>query len=223
MSETHRPAWDIYLNHRQTYSNTHQHPDDPTLTAHREIVPLAHAIADLTAQDRYDTGAYCAQTDPTGQDENYEDSHGERWSGQAVRDALAPVLGALRDVESALDDVDAVRLDLDPDLIDRLHGAAPEVALNDLATDLVDRRRQALAHHGLTPQVLSYLACQHLPVPADRVLYVTPFTPWDYAGAHLGDALSAYASASVQRHADATARIVWRRNQATGELGAEWT
>ena len=215
-----RPAWvDLYLGHRSAYRGTHpQHPG--TLMdrdrARLEMVSLAHTIADLTEQAPYGGGAFCARTDPTGQDATYEEAHAEKWSGQAVREALAPVLGALRDVESALDDVDSIQLD--PDLIDRLRDVETspevEVTLSSLAVDLVDRRTSALDGHGLSRDVLSYyLAYQHLPVRDHMLLYVMPATPWDYAGVALAEALSAYTSASPQRYETAAARIVWHRNQ----------
>ena len=118
--------------------------------------------------------------------------------------ALVPALGALRDVERALDD--CLR-DVE---------TSPEGTLISPAADLVDRRTSVLDGHGLSRDVLSYyLAYQHLPVRGHRVLYVMPATPWDLAGVALAEALGAYAGASPQRYEIAAARIAWHRNQNT--------
>ncbi|WNI19984.1 hypothetical protein [Actinacidiphila sp. ITFR-21] len=233
MSETtgtaDQPAWvDIYLGHRGSFRQAHPYPAGDTALAKRhdarlEIVPLAHTIADLTGQDRYDHGAYCARTDPTGQDETYGETHGKHWSGHAVEEELAPVLQALRGVEAALDAVDAVSLD--PELIARLfRDAAPEVALKSLATALANERNAALDRHGLTYGLLHvYLAYRHLPISHGRELYVAPSTPWDYAGTALANALSAYASASPSRFEDAANKIFQHRRQhATGLPPEHW-
>lgn len=215
---------DTYLRHRSRYRDANPYPPvgAPDLVdryrARVEIVPLALTIADLTEHASCEHGAYCARTDPTGQDDTYEEEHGTTWGERAVREALAPALTALRGVEAALDDVDAVRLD--PALIDRLfREAAPEVALNSLAGVLRNQRDAALKQYGLTHAVLNtYLAYRHLPMTHHRVLYVKPSTPWDYAGVALASALYAYAGQSPQRFKEAEACVKRHRDQNAKDL-----
>lgn len=180
--------------------------------AKREITALSRTIADLTEKLTYEYGVNCSWTDPTGQDETYEEGHWTTWSAEAARRTVAPVLTALRGIGDVLESVDAVAMDLSA--IERLTLSTPDSALDSLRTHVRNDRARVLEKAGFGYAMSEYLAYGGLPLErGKRVLMVKPETPWDYAGGALTSALNLYSSVSVDRHEKAAVVIMKHRSE----------
>ncbi|MFG2734355.1 hypothetical protein ACGFX7_05990 [Streptomyces harbinensis] len=163
--------------------------------ARARIVGLARTIADLTSELTYEDGANVL----------IQGVMLERWEAQQVRDAVEPLLAILRDVDSALDAVDAVQID--PRYASAVVSRAPmpETALVQLSDHLRDSRKAALWEHGIQgPRMNCWLSGGGVMLPDMQVLAVQPAVPWEHAAIDLSDALTRYCSPTADRAEDAS-------------------